>query len=59
LLPQLFEPFARLNANIDVTEGAGIGLALTKKLIEMMNGKVGVTSQVNKGTTFWIELERI
>lgn len=59
LLPQLFEPFARLNANIGVTEGAGIGLALTKKLIEMMNGKVGVTSQVNKGTTFWIELERI
>jgi PAS domain S-box-containing protein len=59
LLPELFKPFSRLGAEVGTIEGTGIGLTLTKKLIEIMNGKIGVSSKVNEGTTFWIELERI
>lgn len=50
----IFKPFERLN-NKNVVEGTGIGLAITKHLIEMMNGEMGVTSS-EQGTTFWFEL---
>ena len=36
--------------------GAGLGLAIVKRIIELSNGKIRVESQVNKGTTFIIEL---
>ena len=57
LLPELFEPFTRLGAEMGAIEGAGIGLALTKKLVELMDGKIGVVSKVGEGTIFWIELK--
>jgi len=54
-LSQLFSAFERLNVKENV-EGTGIGLIITKHLIELMGGSVGVESTVGKGSTFWIEL---
>lgn len=51
----LFKPFERLDSTRFV-EGTGIGLALTKQLVELMHGKVGVNSLPGKGSTFWILL---
>lgn len=53
---QLFQPFNRLGAENTETEGTGIGLVYTKKIIELMKGHVGVQSTLGKGSTFWIEL---
>ena len=53
---ELFEPFHRLGAESGDVEGTGIGLTITKKLIEMMNGRIGVESEVGIGSTFWFEL---
>ena len=52
----LFSPFERLGAERSGVEGTGIGLALTKRLVEAMNGTIGVSSKPGKGTTFWVEL---
>lgn len=54
-ISKLFSAFERLN-NKNNVEGAGIGLVITKYLIEMMGGTVGVESVVGKGSTFWVEL---
>jgi len=54
-ITQLFIPFNRLNTKENI-EGTGIGLVITKYLIEAMGGSIGVESIRNKGTTFWIEL---
>jgi len=53
---KIFLPFERLGADFSKTEGTGIGLALAKSLIELMNGHIAVESQVDNGSTFWIEL---
>ena len=53
---QLFTAFNRLEMNTSDIEGTGIGLVITKNIIELMGGQIGVKSQLNKGTTFWIEL---
>jgi len=53
---QLFEPFSRFGDSTATVEGTGIGLTITKKLIELMNGYIGFDSEYGKGTTFWIEL---
>lgn len=50
------QPFERVLDPDTVTEGTGIGLSISKKLVEMMGGKVGFSSELNKGSTFWIEL---
>lgn len=57
LMQDLFKPFCRLGAEASAIEGTGIGLTITKKLIEMMGGEIGVESKLHEGTTFWIELE--
>ncbi len=55
-LPDLFEPFERLGADQIGIEGTGLGLALSKGLIEAMGGGITVTSKPGEGTTFLLEL---
>ncbi|MDY6929804.1 MAG: PAS domain-containing protein [Pseudomonadota bacterium] len=55
-IPDLFQPFNRLGAELGHIEGTGIGLSLTRQLVELMGGSIGVISTVGKGSTFWIRL---
>jgi PAS domain S-box-containing protein len=55
-LAQLFQPFSRLGAEHGTVEGAGIGLALSRRLMELMGGRIGVDSRPGEGAEFWIEL---
>ena len=55
-LDQLFEPFNRLGQESSAEEGTGIGLVVTKRLVELMGGTIGVESTVGAGSEFWIEL---
>jgi signal transduction histidine kinase len=54
---QLFKPFERMGAETRDIEGTGIGLTITKELIELMGGSVGIDSDPGKGSTFWLELD--
>jgi len=55
-LAQLFQPFNRLGQDASVEEGTGIGLVVSKRLVELMKGEIGVESTVGVGSVFWIEL---
>ncbi len=55
-IDKLFEPFDRLDANHTAIEGTGIGLTISKQLIENMGGAIGVNSVVGKGSCFYVEL---
>lgn len=55
-LDALFEPFNRLDAEHGPIEGTGIGLAITRELIERMNGEIGVESRVGQGSRFYFTL---
>ncbi|MDO9510958.1 MAG: ATP-binding protein [Bacteroidales bacterium] len=57
-MARLFNPFERVGSEISEVEGIGLGLAVSKKLIEAMNGTIGVESEPGVGSTFWIELPR-
>lgn len=56
-LLELFQPFNRLHAENSDIEGTGIGLTLSRSIIKMMGGTIGVESTLGKGSTFWIELK--
>lgn len=56
-LPHLFEAFAQEDGGMRTTyKGTGLGMAITKKFVDMMGGTIEVTSRVNVGTTFVIEI---
>jgi PAS domain S-box-containing protein len=55
-LPQLFKPFERLGAKHTNIEGTGLGLTLSKRLIEAMQGHMGVESTLGEGSLFFVEL---
>jgi PAS domain S-box-containing protein len=54
-LAQLFQPFNRLGQHDGFEEGTGIGLVVTKQLVELMGGNIGVESTVGVGTVFSVE----
>lgn len=56
---RLFIPFEQFPAAGHTSEGAGIGLALCKEIIDMMGGNIGFTSEVGVGSDFWVDLQPV
>jgi CheY-like chemotaxis protein len=56
MLSQLFQPFNRLGQERSAEEGTGIGLVMSKRLVELMGGLIGVESTVGSGSVFWFDL---
>ncbi|WP_219114082.1 PAS domain S-box protein [Janthinobacterium sp. UMAB-56] len=56
-MAELFQPFNRLGQEAGSEEGTGIGLVVTKRLVELMGGRMGVHSSLGVGSVFWIELD--
>ena len=54
---RLFVPFERLGREKSTIEGTGIGLSITKRLVEALGGNIGVVSKENEGSSFWVELD--
>lgn len=53
---QLFQPFNRLNAENSDIEGTGIGLTITKHLVELMGGEIDFESTLGEGSIFWVDI---
>jgi len=58
-ISRLFDPFERLTYKYGNIEGTGIGLTVTRQLVEAMSGEIGVESTPGKGSTFWVDLPRV
>ncbi|MDV7340366.1 PAS domain S-box protein [Terasakiella sp. A23] len=52
----LFKPFERLGLEAGHIEGTGIGLTITKQIIELLGGRIGFESDVGKGSVFWVDV---
>jgi CheY-like chemotaxis protein/two-component sensor histidine kinase len=57
-LEQLFQPFNRLGQEAHSEQGTGIGLVVCKRLIELMQGTIGMESTIGEGSVFWFELKQ-
>ena len=55
-LARLFVPFERLGREYGEVKGSGLGLVVSRQLVEAMGGKLGVESEWEAGSTFWIDL---
>lgn len=53
---RIFEPFNRLGAENSSVSGTGVGLTVTRQLVELMSGRIDFQSTLGEGTTFWIDL---
>jgi signal transduction histidine kinase/ActR/RegA family two-component response regulator len=58
-LDQLFQPFNRLGQEKGLNQGTGIGLMISKELVELMGGTIGVKSLIGVGTEFWVEFDSV
>lgn len=58
-LPFIFEPFFRVREKKERQKGSGLGLTFVKKIMDAHNGKIEVTSQVDKGTSFMLKFPRL
>lgn len=56
-MAQLFQPFNRLGKESSSEEGTGIGLVVSKRIVELMGGVIGVESVIGKGSVFWVEFD--
>jgi signal transduction histidine kinase/CheY-like chemotaxis protein len=59
LRERLFVPFDRLGAERQGIEGTGLGLVLSRRLVQAMDGTLGVESTVGQGSTFWVDLPSV
>jgi two-component system phosphate regulon sensor histidine kinase PhoR len=55
-IPKLFQRFSQLESGVKQGKGAGLGLSISKALIEAHGGQIGVESALNRGSTFWFTL---
>ena len=56
-IEKIFLPFEQVGTFKKQSEGTGLGLAISQKIVQMMGGELQATSQLNKGTTFWFEVD--
>lgn len=55
-LQDVFTPFERLGAEGTAIEGTGMGLSVTRRLVEALGGGIGLASEVGRGSSFWVDL---